>query len=64
MPSVIDYLKNKPRFKDRILDHGEMKRVAQACGLSPEEARSELRKSGFTLTKNGHGLAIWVKQID
>ena len=64
MKSIREYLKSKPGLKGRILDRGELKRVARACGLSPQEARSELRKLGFTLTKNDHGLTIWMKQVD
>jgi hypothetical protein len=64
MKSIREYLKRKPGLKGRILDRGELKRVARACGLSPQEARSELRKLGFTLTKNDHGLTIWMKEAD
>ena len=62
MKSINEYLKHKPGLRGRILDRGELKRVARACGLSPQEARSELRKLGFTLTTNDHGLTIWMKQ--
>jgi hypothetical protein len=61
LKAIGDYLKRKPGLKGRILDRGELKRVARACGLSPQEARSELRKLGFTLAKNNHGLTIWMK---
>jgi hypothetical protein len=64
MNHILDYLKRKPCLRDRVLDHGELKRVAKACGLSPQEARSELRKLGFTLTRNNHGIAIWMKQTE
>ena len=64
MKPVREYLKRKPGLRDQILDRGELKRVARACGLSPQDARSELRKLGFTLTKNNHGLTIWTKQAD
>jgi hypothetical protein len=36
--------------------------VAQACGQSAQEARCELKKLVFILTKNDHGLIIWKKQ--
>jgi hypothetical protein len=62
MKSISEYLKHKPGLRGRILDRGELKRVARACGLSPQEARSELRKLGFTLTTNSHGLTMWMKQ--
>jgi hypothetical protein len=64
MKHIRDYLERKPCLRDRILDHGELKRVARACGLSPQEARSELRKLGFALTRNNHGIAIWMKQTE
>jgi len=64
MKSIREYLKRKPGLKGQILDRGELKRVARACGLSPQEARSELRKLGFTLAKNNHGLTMWMKQAD
>ena len=62
MRSINDYLKCRPGLKGQILDRGELKRVARACGLSPEDARSELKRLGFTLTKNIHGLAVWKKE--
>ncbi len=64
MRPINDYLKCRPGLKGQILDHGELKRVARACGLSPEDARSELKRLGFTLTKNIHGLAVWRKEAN
>lgn len=64
MKSIKEYLKHKPGLRGQILDRGELKRVAKACGLSQHEARSELRKLGFILTINNHGLTIWTKQAD
>ena len=62
MRSINDYLKCRPGLKGQILDRGELKRVARACGLSPEDARSELKRLGFTLTKNSHGLSVWRRE--
>jgi hypothetical protein len=64
MKPVREYLKRKPCLRGQILDRGELKRVARACGLSQQDVRSELRKLGFALTKNNHGLTIWMKQAD
>ncbi len=64
MKAIREYLEHKPCLRGRILDRGELKRVAQACGLSPEDARSELRKLGFILTRNNHGLSIWTRLED
>ena len=61
MKSIVEYLKCKPSLKGQIFDKGELKRLARVCGLSPEEARMELRKHGFCLTKNHHGIAVWIK---
>lgn len=59
MKSIVEYLKDKLGLKGQLFDHGELKRLARVCGMSPEEARSELRKRGFILTKNDHGIAVW-----
>jgi hypothetical protein len=59
MKAISEYLKHKPCLRDQILDRGELKRVAQACGLSPQQARLELKELGFVLTRNNHGLTIW-----
>ena len=59
MLAIRDYLKHKPCLRGQILDRGELKRVAQACGLSPQQARLELKGLGFILTRNNHGLTIW-----
>jgi len=59
MRAIREYLKHKPCLRGQILDRGELKRVAQACGLSPQEARGELRRLGFILTQNNHGLPVW-----
>ena len=59
MRAIREYLKHKPCLRGQILDRGELKRVAQACGLSPQDARMELRRLGYVLSKNSHGLPIW-----
>jgi hypothetical protein len=59
MRAIREYLKHKPCLRGQILDRGELKRVARACGLSPQEARGELRRLGYVLSKNSHGLPIW-----
>jgi hypothetical protein len=64
MKSIREYLKHKPCLRGQILDRGELKRVAQACGLSPQDTRSELRRMGYTLTRNNHGLTIWTRSED
>lgn len=61
MKAIREYLNHKPNLRGQILDRGELKRVAQACGLSPQQARSQLRELGFILTRNNHGLTIWKK---
>ena len=64
MRSIVEYLENKPSLKGQIFDRGELKRLARICGLSTEEARSELRKHGFILAKNDHGIAVWKRKGD
>ncbi len=64
MRPITEYLEKRPSLKGQILDHGELKRLARACGISPEEARSELKRLGFTLTRNHHGMAVWRRAAD
>lgn len=64
MWSIVEYLEHKPSLTGQIFNKGELKRLARICGLSEEEARSELRKHGFILTKNDHGIAVWKRQIE
>ncbi|MGV8176019.1 MAG: hypothetical protein ACP5OU_09990 [Methanothrix sp.] len=59
MKTISEYLRHKPCLRDQILDRGELKRVASACKMSPQQARRELRELGFVLTRNNHGLTIW-----
>jgi hypothetical protein len=61
MRSIIEYLNSKESLRGQIFNQGELKRLARVCGLSPDEARTELRIHGFTLTKNDHGIAVWKK---
>jgi hypothetical protein len=64
MKALSEYLKHKPCLRGQILDRGELKRVAQACGLSPQQARLKLKELGFVLTRNNHGLTIWKRLED
>ncbi|HNX39355.1 MAG TPA: hypothetical protein PKK11_02140 [Methanothrix sp.] len=64
MREIIEYLNHKPGLRGKILDRGELKRVAVACGLSPQQTRVQLREMGFVLTENDHGIAIWIKPDD
>ncbi len=60
MREIREYLTHKPSLRGQILDRGELKRVANACGLSPQQARVQLKSIGFILTRNNHGLMVWV----
>jgi hypothetical protein len=64
MKAIGEYLKHKPCLRGQILDRGELKRLAQACGLSPQQARLELKELGFVLMRNNHGLTLWKRQED
>ncbi len=61
MREIIEYLNHKPGLRGKIMDRGELKRVAVACGLSPQEARVQLKAMGFVLMKNDHGLPVWMR---
>ena len=60
----MEYLNHKPGLRGRIMDRGELKRVAVAYGLSPQKARVQLKAMGFVLMKNDHGLTVWMRPDD
>jgi hypothetical protein len=53
------YLTNSNNFRSCIYDHREVKSLAERFGLSPDRIRSELKRLGYQLTKNGHGRMVW-----
>jgi hypothetical protein len=53
------YLSNSNHFRSFIYDHREIQCIADRFGLAPECIRSEIRRLGYQLTKNGHGRMIW-----
>jgi len=61
---IREYLNHKPCLRGKILDRGELKRVAAACGLSPQHVRAQLKAMGFVLMRNGHGLSVWMKPAE
>jgi len=50
--------------KERFYDKREMLRIANACGLSVENARAELKKCGYVKTTNTRGISYWVLEND
>ncbi len=62
MEDLISYFQRYPRRSHQILDGGELKRVAKACGLHPDDLRGQLKKLGFIKTQNKHGLTVWKRQ--
>ena len=64
MREIMEYLNHKPGLRGRIMDRGELKRVAVAYGLSPQKARVQLKAMGFVLMKNDHGLTVWMRPDD
>ncbi len=53
------YLSNSSHLRSCVYDHREIQSIAERFGLTPERIRSELRRLGYQLTKNGHGRMIW-----
>ncbi len=55
------YLSRNERFMYFIYDRREVQTIASRIGLSPRDVRAELRKRGYQLTSNDHGLMVWKK---
>jgi hypothetical protein len=63
--SVEQYLASlSPKRKAEFLDGNEIRRVARSCGLSTEDARSQLKKCGYVKTTNKRGISYWVSEND
>jgi hypothetical protein len=55
------YLSKNERFMSFIYNRREIQSIANRIGLSPGDVRAELKKRGYKLTNNGHGLMVWMK---
>lgn len=64
MADLQSYFERYPRRSHKIMDGYELKRVAKAVNLHPDDLRGELKKLGFIKTQNKHGLTVWKRQQD
>jgi hypothetical protein len=55
------YLSKNERFMSFIYNRREIQSIANRIGLSPGDVRAELKKRGYKLKNNGHGLMVWMK---
>ena len=55
------YLSKNERFVSFIYNRREIQSIANKIGLSPGDVRAELKKRGYKLTNNGHGLMVWMR---
>lgn len=55
------YLSKNERFMYFIYDRREIQTISSRIGLSPRDVRAELKKRGYQLISNDHGLMVWKK---
>jgi hypothetical protein len=53
------YLSKNKRFKSFIYDHRKIRNIADNLGCKTDHVRTELRKLGYSLTKNSNGRLVW-----
>jgi hypothetical protein len=56
-----EYLAKYESRQMQFYDKSEVARIAQRTENNPDHVRSVLRRKGYKLIKNPHGIAVWVK---
>lgn len=56
-----DYIAKCESRQMQFYDRSEVARIAHRTENKPEHVRTVLRRKGYKLIKNPHGIAVWVK---
>ncbi len=56
-----DYIEKCESRQLQFYDRSEVLRIANRTENNPEHVRTVLRRKGYKLIKNPHGIAVWVK---
>jgi hypothetical protein len=56
-----EYLAKYETRQMQFYDKSEVARIAHRTENNLDQVRSELRRKGYKLIKNPHGIAVWVK---
>ena len=56
-----DYLEKCESRQLQFYDRSEVARIAHMTENKPDHVRSALKRKGYKLVKNPHGIAVWIK---
>jgi len=59
--SLEEYLSKCEARQLQFYDKSEIRRIASRTEVDPESVRATLRRKGYKLTKNNHGVSVWIK---
>ncbi|VVB72447.1 Uncharacterised protein [uncultured archaeon] len=57
-----EYLSKCLARQTQFFDKSEIGRIANRTGVNRESVRATLRRKGYRLTTNGHGIPVWIKK--
>ena len=59
-----EYLSKAEKRQLQFYDKSEINRIASRTGVNRESVRTALRRRGYKLTMNAHGLLVWAKNAE
>ena len=60
--SLEEYISKYEARQMQFYDKSEIGRIANRIGVDRDSVRSVLRRKGYKLTTNVHGIPIWIKK--
>ena len=61
--SLEGYLSKCEARQQQFYDKSEIGRIANRTEVDRESVRAALRRKGYKLTKNNHGVTVWIKTL-
>ncbi len=59
-----EYLSKCEARQQQFYDKSEIGRIANRTGVNRESVRAVLRRRGYELTTNAHGIPVWIKNAE
>ncbi len=60
--SLEEYISKYEARQMQFYDKSEIGRIANRIGVDRDSVRAVLRRRGYKLTTNAHGISVWVKK--
>ena len=61
--SLEEYISKYESRQIQFYDRSEIGRIAKRIGVDRDSVRSVLRRRGYKLTANAHGIPVWIKKL-